>query len=174
MNILETARLILRRLTVEDDAFILELLNDPDWLRFIGDKGVRTLDDARRYIVQGPVDMYQRLGFGLLLTERKADGAPIGLCGLIKRDALEDVDIGFAFLPQFRAQGYAHESASAVLAWGAHAFGLRRIVAITSPQNDDSARLLGKLGLRFERQLKLTADATEVMLYAADQSVVHS
>ena len=105
MKILETDRLVLRQLVVEDATFIFALLNDPGWLRFIGDRGIRTLDDARNYILQGPVAMYARHGFGLYVTARKQDGVPIGLCGLLKRDGLADVDIGYAFLPQFRGQG---------------------------------------------------------------------
>ena len=99
IKILETDRLILRRLSVEDAAFILELVNDPLWLRFIGDRGVRTLDEARAYILNGPVAMYERAGFGLYLVERKIDSTSLGMCGLIKRDGLDDVDLGFAFLP---------------------------------------------------------------------------
>lgn len=168
MKVLETERLILRRLTVEDNGFILELLNDPSWLRFIGDKGVRTVDAARDYILQSLVAMYERLGFGLYLTELKSDGIPIGICGLIKRDSLKDVDIGFAFLPQFRGKGYAYESASAVMAYGKKTFGLNRLLAITSPDNDASARLLKKLGFNFERMVKLSADSAEVSLFASE------
>ena len=168
MKVLETDRLNLRRLSPDDAEFILELLNDPSFLRFIGDKGVRTLDDARNYILNGPVDMYNRLGFGLYLTELKKSGAPIGICGLIKRDGLEDVDIGFAFLPKFRARGYAYESAAAVMDYGKHVLGLKRIVAITSPDNYASGGLLEKLGLRFERMIRLSKGASEVRLYAFD------
>ena len=168
MKILETDRLILRRLSTEDAEFILELLNEPSFLRFIGDKGVRTLDDARDYILNGPVDMYTRLGFGLYLTELKESGVPIGICGLLKRDGLEDVDIGFAFLPKFWARGYAYESAAAVMAYGKTVLGLNRIVAITSPDNYASGRLLEKLGLRFERMIHLSNDAPEVRLFASD------
>src|SRR6185503_20091394 len=106
MKVLETERLILRWLSVEDAAFILELVNDPGWLRFIGDRGVRTLEDARNYILNGPVAMYQRVGFGLYLVELKQSATPIGICGLIERAGLEDIDIGYAFLPAFRGQGY--------------------------------------------------------------------
>ncbi len=166
-NVLETDRLTVRRLDVGDAAFILQLLNDPLWLRFIGDKGVRTLDDARNYLRKGPLAMYEREGFGLFLTARKEDGAAIGMCGLIKRDSLDDVDIGFAFLPEFRAQGYALESASAMLAYGKDVFGLKRIVAIVSPDNERSARLLMKLGMTFEKSVKLTVD-DEVSLYALE------
>ena len=168
MKVLETERLILRRVTAEDDEFILELLNDPSWLRFIGDKGVRTLGAARGYILNTLVAMYDRLGFGLYLTELKGAGVPIGVCGLIKRESLEDVDIGFAFLPEFRGRGYAYESASAVVAYGKRAFGLKRMVAITSPDNHSSARLLEKLGFKFERTVELPGDGTEVSLYASD------
>jgi RimJ/RimL family protein N-acetyltransferase len=168
LKVLETDRLNLRRLSPDDAEFILELLNDPSFLRFIGDKGVRTLDDARDYILNGPVDMYNRLGFGLYLTELKEGGVPIGICGLIKRDSLEDVDIGFAFLPKFRAKGYAHESAAAVMAYGKTVLGLKRIVAITSPDNYASGRLLEKLGMRFERMIRLSKDAPEVRLFSSD------
>jgi RimJ/RimL family protein N-acetyltransferase len=168
MKVLETERLILRRLTVDDSEFILELLNDPSWLRFIGDRGVRTLDAARDYISKSLVSMYERLGFGLYLTELKGEGVPVGICGLIKRDSLEDVDIGFAFLPKFRREGYAYESASAVMAYGRRTFGLNRMVAITSPDNYVSAKLLEKLGFNFERMVKLSDDSAEVSLFASD------
>ena len=168
MRVLETERLILRRITIGDSDFILELLNDPSWLRFIGDKSVRTLDDAHDYILKNPVAMYERLGFGLYLTELKGDGVSIGVCGLIKRDSLEDVDIGFAFLPKFREKGYAYESASAVMMYGRRTFGLNRIVAITSPDNYGSAKLLEKLGFNFERTIKLSDDSEGVSLFASD------
>jgi RimJ/RimL family protein N-acetyltransferase len=167
MNVLETDRLILRHLTVDDSEFILALLNDPSWLRFIGDKGVKTLDDARDYILKSLVAMYNRLGFGLYLTELKDEGIPVGICGLIKRDFLEDVDIGFAFLPKFRGKGYAYESAFAVMAYGKRNFGLNRMVAITSPDNYSSARLLEKLGFNFERMVKPPDDSAEVKLFAS-------
>jgi RimJ/RimL family protein N-acetyltransferase len=165
LKVLETDRLSLRWLRADDAEFILELLNDPSFLRFIGDKGVRTLADARDYILNGPVEMYARLGFGLYLTELKEGGVPIGVCGLIKRDGLDDVDIGFALLPRFWSKGYAYEAASAVMAYGKDALGLERIVAITSPDNHASGRLLEKLGLRFERMVRLSEDAEEVRLF---------
>jgi RimJ/RimL family protein N-acetyltransferase len=159
LKILETNRLIVRRLSPEDAEFILQLLNEPSWLRFIGDKGVRTIADARAYILNGPVEMYSRLGFGLYLVELKEEGFPIGMCGLIKRDSLEDVDIGFAFLPQYWRRGYAYEAAAAVVAYGESVLGLKRIVAITSADNDSSAKLLEKLGFRFEEMIKLSNES---------------
>jgi [ribosomal protein S5]-alanine N-acetyltransferase len=168
MVILETERLVLRRLTVEDSEFILEMLNDPLWLRFIGDKNVRTLDDAREYILKNLVAMYEQLGFGLYLVELKGEGISIGMCGLIKRDFLEDVDVGFAFLPKFRGKGYAYESASAVMTYGKRTFGLSRIVAITTPNNYGSVKLLKKLGLSFERMIKLCDDSESVSLFITD------
>ena len=168
MKILETDRLILRQLSPEDAEFILQLLNEPSWLRFIGDKGVRTLEDARAYILNGPVAMYARLGFGLYLVELKAASLSIGICGLIKRDSLEDVDIGFAFLPKYWGRGYAYEAANAVMDYGVSVLGLKRIVAITSVDNESSVKLLVKLGLRFEGMLKLPNDSEEVRLFGAD------
>ena len=166
MIVIETARLKLRRLCAEDAPFILRLLNDPGWLRFIGDRGVRTLDDARSYLLNGPVAMYARHGFGLYLTERSFDGVPIGMCGLIKRDTLDDVDIGFAFLPDFSGVGYAQEAAAATMAYGKRAFGLTRIVGITSQDNERSIKLLEKIGLTFERLRRLSEGDEEIMLFA--------
>lgn len=168
MNVLETDRLVLRRLAPDDAELILELLNQPSYLRFIGDKGVRTLDDARDYIRQGPMAMYERFGFGLYLTVLKDEGVPIGLCGLLKRDSLDDVDVGFAFLPRFWSKGYAFESASAVMAYGRSVLGLERIVAITVPDNESSIRLLEKLGMRFERTIRWE-DGAEVKLFGMNQ-----
>lgn len=165
MIVTETERLSLRLLNVDDGEFILELLNEPSWLQFIGDKGVRSLEDARTYIATGPIAMYERFGFGLYVTERRADGVPMGICGLIKRDWLEDVDIGFAFLPRYWGRGYAHEAAAAVMEYGRNALGLSRIVAITSPDNASSARLLEKLGLRFDRMIRMKDDGAEDRLF---------
>ncbi len=149
--VLETERLRLRRLDASDAAFILRLVNDPDWLRYIGDRGVRTLGDAERYIASGPEAMYEKHGFGLLAVERKQEAGPIGICGLLKRDTLPDVDIGFAFLPDFRGRGYALEAARATLAWAQDGLGLARVIAITAPDNFRSRALLEKIGLRYER-----------------------
>ena len=151
MKILETERLVLRRLALDDAAFLLELLNEPAFLKNIGDRGARTLTDARRYIARGPVASYRKFGFGLYLVELKDSGAPIGICGLLKRDWLNDVDIGFAFLRRYWSQGYARESAAAVMHYGWTTLRLKRIVAITKPTNQASIALLEKLGLRFEK-----------------------
>ena len=166
-TVLETDRLVLRKLSPEHSGFILVLLNDPSWLRFIGDRGVRTLEDARKYILDGPVDSYERVGFGMYLTELKASGEPIGICGLVKREALDDVDIGYAFLPEFRGKGLAFEAASAVMTYGREVLGLGRIVAVTAPDNDASIRVLEKLGMRYERKVRLSADGEEIDLFAS-------
>jgi len=168
VKILETDRLIVRHVTIDDAEFILGLLNEPSWLRFIGDKGVRTLDDARDYILNGPVESYRRFGFGLYLTQQKSDGTPIGLCGLLKRDVLPDADIGFAFLPAFWGKGYAHEAAVAVLEHGRTALGLNRIVAVTNPNNESSIRLLEKLGMRLDGTARLSEAGPELKLFARD------
>jgi ribosomal-protein-alanine N-acetyltransferase len=165
-NVLETERLTLRRLTITDAPFMLGLLNEASFLRYIGDRGVRNLDDARRYIIDGPVASYERFGFGLYLANLKPDGTAIGICGLLKRDYLEDADIGFAFLPQYWRCGYAFESAMAVMEHARRDFGLRRLAAITSVENAASIRVLEKMGLRFERMLRPSPDAAEVRLFA--------
>lgn len=168
MNILETERLIICRLSIVHAAFILELLNDEAFLRFIGDKGVRTLDDAREYILNGPIYSYERYGFGLFLATLKEGGVPVGICGLLKRASLTDIDLGYAFVPEFRGRGYAFESASAVMAYGANVLGLTRIVAVSSPDNRDSINLLEKLGMRFEKMVRLTDGDVDVSLFGVD------
>jgi RimJ/RimL family protein N-acetyltransferase len=168
MIVLETDRLNLRKLSIDDSEFILELLNEPSFLRFIGDKGVRTLDDARQYILSGPVESYEKNGFGLYLVELKENATSIGISGLVKRDTLPDADIGFAFLPAYWSKGYAVESAAAVMNYAREILRLDRILAITTPDNEASAKLLVKIGLRFERMISLSDDAPEIKLFASD------
>jgi RimJ/RimL family protein N-acetyltransferase len=167
MTVLETERLTLRRLTTDDAAFIFRLVNEPYWLRFIGEKGVKTLDDARNYILTGPMASYERFGFGIYLAELKGSGRPIGICGFVKRDTLEHPDIGFALLPEFWGQGYAYESAAAVMAFGKDVLGLDRILAVTNPDNYSSIRVLEKLGLRADGNVTLSDDGPELRVYGS-------
>jgi RimJ/RimL family protein N-acetyltransferase len=165
MKILETERLILRQLTPEDAEFILELLNEPAFIQNIGDKGVRTIDDARVYILSGPMASYAQFGFGLYRVELKETGEPIGICGLLKRDSLEDIDIGFAFLEKYWAKGFAYESAAAVMEYGRSVLKIQRIVAITSPANEGSIRVLAKIGLRFEKMIRMPGSTEDTRLF---------
>lgn len=165
MQVVETRRLVLSRLVLEDAAFILELVNEPGWLRFIGDRNVHNLEDARGYIEKGPQDMYARLGFGLYRVDLK-DGTPIGMCGLLKRDTLPDADIGFAFLERFQGQGYAREAAQATLAHAQSAHGLKRILAITSPDNASSIRLLEKLGFQYQETMQMGGPSKDTKVFA--------
>jgi len=169
MIICETATLRVRHLKAEDAPFILELLNDAAFLLNIGDRNVRTLEEARKYIETGPVASYERYGFGLDRVELKASSVPIGLCGLLRRDSHPDVEIGFAFLPGFRGKGYGLEAASAVMQWGIHSLGLKRIVALTALENHSSIKLLGKLGFRLEKEIVRFTDR-ESKLFAFDDS----
>lgn len=150
MQILETERLIVRHLTAEDAAFILELLNEPAFIQNIADRGIRTLDDARAYIENGPGASYAKNGFGLFAVGLKETHTPIGMCGLIRRDTLPDVDIGYALLERYWHKGYACEAASAVLDYGFNVVGLKRIVAITALRNDASGAVLEKIGFIFD------------------------
>ena len=168
MITVETERLVLRQLQLEDAAFILELVNDPSWLRYIGDRGIRTLDAARDYIRNGPMASHARHGFGLDLIARKSDGVPVGICGLLKRDTLDDIDVGFALLPRYCGQGYAREAAAATLAHGRSILGIKRIVAITDPANTASIQLLEKLGFKFERLIRMAPEKPELNLFGSD------
>ena len=170
MRILETSRLTITPLTLADAAFIVELVNDPDWIRFIGDKHVHTLADAEAYLRNGPLAMYERHGFGLFRVDRRSDGSAVGMCGLIRRDGLDDVDIGFAFLAAARGQGFASEAAAAVMDYGFRELGLTRIVAITDLDNHASSRVLEKLGMRFTGTRTLPGDTTELKVYAISRS----
>jgi len=151
MNILETERLILRQLTTNDAEFILELLNEPDYIKNIADRGVRTAADARAYIENGPAASYAKNGFGLYAVTLKESGVAIGMCGLIKRDFWDEIDIGYAFLERYRGKGYAVEAASAIKDYGRKVLKIKRIVAFTTLDNEASRRVLEKIGLRFEK-----------------------
>ncbi len=168
MKIAETARLQLCHFTLDDAPFILELVNDPSWIQFIGDRGIRTLAQAEDYLQTGPMASYAENGFGLYLVQRQADGARLGMCGLVKRPSLPYVDIGFAFLPQFTGQGYALEAATAVLHHARYDLNLSPIVAIVSPGNHRSIKLLEKLGLRFQKMISLAENQPESMLFHPD------
>ena len=167
MNVLETERLTLRQFTADDAPFILELVNEPSFIQNIGDRGVRSLADAVKYIETGPVISYARNGFGLYLVQLKESGESMGMCGLIKRPALDDVDIGYAFLPKFWSKGYAVEAALAVKEQG-RSLGLKRLVAITDPANTSSIRVLEKLGFTFEKMVRLSAEDIELKLFGVE------
>ena len=166
--VIETERLRLRRLASDDAAFILRLLNEPSFIENISDKGARTLDDAVSYILNGPVASYERFGFGLYLVELKETGASIGMCGLLKRDTLDDADIGYAYLPEFWSKGYALEAATAVMHDARDRLGLKRVVAITSLDNQSSIRVLEKIGFRYEGLIKLPGSEEQIKLFVRE------
>ena len=166
MNRLDTERLELHPFTAGDADFVFRLLNEPSFLRYIGDRGVHDLETARRYIADGPVASYARHGHGLMRVVRKADGEALGMCGVLKRDTLPDADIGFSFFPAFWSQGYALESARAVMRQARDALGVGRILAITTRDNESSMRLLGKLGFRFDSMI--TMGTEELRLFVSD------
>lgn len=161
---METGRLKLRRFMLDDAPFMFELVNDPAWIANIGDRGVRNLDDARRYIGK-TLAMYERYGFGMYVVELKDCGRAIGTCGLVKRDGLEHADIGFAFLPEFRSQGFAREAAAVVMKHARDDLGLDRVLAIVTPANKPSVNLIEKIGLRFERFTRMPGDGEELAVY---------
>lgn len=167
MLVLETERLILRHFNVDDDApFVLTLLNEPSFLRYIGDKKVRTIEDARQYLLHGPLDSYERNAFGLYLVELKDSHTSIGMCGLLKREELPDPDIGFAYLPDYWSKGFAFEAAFAVMNDARERLKLSRILAVVNPDNYASIKLLERLGLQFEGM----RDNGQTKLYATSKS----
>ncbi len=182
MKILETERLILREIVESDDAFMLDLLNQPSFIKYIGDRNVRTLEQSREFIESRYQKSYAENGFGLYAVELKAESVSqeiqnpkskiqnsvIGICGFVKRDTLPDADIGFAFLPQFEKKGYAFESAAAVMKMGREVLGLNRVLAITTLDNESSGRLLEKIGFKFEGLITQPHDAEELKLFVAE------
>jgi RimJ/RimL family protein N-acetyltransferase len=165
MIVLETNRLLLRYFTSDDAAFILRLLNEPSFIQNVGDKGVRTLEQASSYLLEGPIKSYQIHGHGLYLVALKESLQPIGMCGLLKRDQFEDIDLGYAFLPEHWSKGYAFESASAVLKFGLNVLGRTKTLAIVSPGNAASIKVLHKLGFSFSKFVQMPPDNSEVALY---------
>lgn len=170
-QILETERLALRKFDLGDAEFILQLLNTPTWLQFIGDKNVKSLNDASNYLVNGPIKSYKENGFGLSRVSLKDSDIPIGACGLLKRDGLDEPDIGFALLPEHTGKGYAFEITSATMGYAKTELALTRIAAITDPGNIASINLLKKIGLRFESMLNLPAYDHEVMYFVTEESI---
>ncbi|SHG41207.1 GNAT family N-acetyltransferase [Massilia sp. CF038] len=168
MLILETERLLLRTIEEKDAPFYFNLVNSAPFLTNIGDKGVRNLADARAGIASGPVAMQAARGHSLYLVELKASGVAIGMSGLIKRDALDDVDLGYAFLPPYFGQGYGYEAAVAVRDHARAVLGMQRLVAITSPENAASNGLLEKIGMRFEKMIQMTPEDSGTRLYGMD------
>jgi RimJ/RimL family protein N-acetyltransferase len=166
LTVIETERLALRRATLADAPFLLRLWNDPTYYAFIGDRGIRTLEQAEAAIQDRLLASYARNGFGLYLVTLKATGELLGMAGLIRRPGLDDVDVGYAFLPPYWGQGYAYEAAAAALAYGRDTLQLPRVVAIVDPGNARSIHVLEKLGLRYEKMITLPGETTELKLFA--------
>ena len=164
--VIQTERLILRKFTLNDATFMLELLNTTAWLRFIGDRNVRTIKQAEQYLLNGNIRSYHEYGFGFYVVVIKETNESIGICGIKKREGLEDVDIGFAFFQQFMGNGYGYESASAVLNYALNDLKIKRIIAIVDPENLVSIGLIKKMGLQFEKMIQLSQKDIELMLFS--------
>lgn len=171
MQILETERLILRQFTLDDAPFILELLNTPTWLQFIGDRNVHSIEDAEKYLLNGSMKSYAENGFGFYAVIEKGSGKNIGMCGLIKRDTLPDIDIGFAFLPNLISKGFGFEIASATLDYALNVLKIKRVIAIVNPDNEKSIGLIKKIGMQFEEMIKFGDDGKELMLFAKQEKL---
>lgn len=166
---LETDRLSLSRLSYDDCEFIFELVNEPSFRQYIGDKGIGNLHDAREYLKKSFIGHYQKHGFGLYQVSRKTDDCRLGICGLVKRDEFDYPDLGFAFLKAYWSNGYAYESSVAVLDCGWRDLGLKQILAMADSGNRSSTRLLDKLGFKFERMARMPGETEEVRLYALER-----
>ncbi len=169
MKILETARLTLRETTIDDAEFMLDLLNQPSFIKYIGDRNVRTIAESKEFIETRYIKSYRDNGFGLYVVELKPDNTPIGICGFVKRDTLPEPDIGFAFLPQFCGKGFAVESAAGSMKYGEETLGFTKVLAITTQDNESSGRLLGKIGFKFIELVKMSHDENELKLFSREK-----
>lgn len=158
----------MRWLTLDDAGLMLEIWNDPAFVRYVGDRGIRTIDQAQDALAEGPMRQYSDYGYGPYRLSLKDSNEAIGICGLFRRDGLDDADIGFALLPDYYGQGYASEAAFAVTGHAQHVLGLRRLTAIVSPHNGTSIALIEKLGMRFESMIRMPGDDDEICLYSID------
>ena len=166
MIIAETNRLIISKVSLEDAPFFLKLVNTPHWIKYIGDRNLKTIKDAEDYLTNGILKSYKELGFGFYLLQNKSDNTPIGICGLVKREQLNDVDFGFALLPEFEGQGFGFEASTAILKIVKDVFNIKKILAITLPINTNSIKLLEKLGFNYEKRVKPYEDDEELLLFA--------
>lgn len=162
----ETERLAVRLLHSRDTSFLVELLNSPGWLKYIGDRNVKTVQQAMDYLTHGPLKSYQTLGFGLWLVEEKQNGTSLGICGMVQRDYLTHPDLGFAFLPEVQGQGYGYEVAAATIQFVRKSFDTQKLFAITKPNNQSSIRLLTKLG--FQKISTLSVAQEELDLFSLE------
>lgn len=171
MKVLETERLSFRKLTDDDGEFMLQLLNEPSFIANIADRGVRNVEQAQAYIANGPGASYVNNGFGMYAVELKDTGEMIGVCGLLKREGLDDPDIGYAYLPKYWGKGYASEAASAVIAHEKQTIGVKRVVAIVAPHNQPSINVLQKIGLRYDRMITLPRNDEEIMFFVPKDDI---
>jgi RimJ/RimL family protein N-acetyltransferase len=169
METIESERMLLRPFTLDDAEFIVELLNTEGWIRYIGDRNIKTIEQARNYLRNGPMKSYETNGFGLSLAELKADRTPVGMCGLLKRDYLDHPDIGFAFLPNYTGKGFASEIAKEVTRYGLQVLQMEKILAITLPGNTYSIKLLEKIGFRREKNFISPDTNEELSLYSVNK-----
>jgi RimJ/RimL family protein N-acetyltransferase len=165
-DIIHTERLMLREFTLADCEFIVELLNTEGWIKYIGDRNVKTAEDARQYLENGPLKSYRDNVFGLRLVVLKSNNKPIGMCGLIRRDYLDHLDIGFAFLPNYTGQGYAFEIAGSVIHLAFNQLRQEKILAIVLPTNHSSVRLLAKIGFKHDHNFVSADTNEELSLYS--------
>lgn len=166
MIVAETERLIIRKFTQKDAGFFKILTNTPHWLKYIGDRNINTLEDSKNYLKNGSLKSYKDHGFGFYVLQLKSNGTPIGTCGLIKREQLEHVDLGFALLPEYEGLGFGYESSKAIISLARIQFKLEKLLAITLPQNTNSIKLIAKLGFQLEKREKLFEDDEELLLFA--------
>ena len=165
---IKSDRLIFEQPSPEHASFIFRLLNDPDWIKYVGDRNIKTNQDAITFIEERLLALFREWGFGLWIVRQTSDKTPLGICGLVKRESLPDPDLGFAFLPEYRRQGFAREASTAVIDFASREKNLKRLLAITVSYNKPSKNLLTDLGFIFQKNIELSDDDEQLELYATD------
>jgi len=169
MPLTTTNRLIISKVTLKDAPFFIELMNTPSWLKYIGDRNIKSIEDAKKHLKKGILKSYKESGYGFYkVTQKSEPEKAIGIVGLVKRKELEHTDIGFGFLPNYEGKGYGYESSVAIMNMAKNKFKLNKVLAITNPDNKSSIHLLEKLGLSFQKRIKPFADNEELLLFAKD------
>lgn len=166
----ETARLLIRPTSETDAAFIFQLVNTPKWIKYIGDRNIKSVKNARDYIKQKMTPQLERLGYSNYTLIRKTDNQKIGTCGLYDREGIEGIDIGFAFLPEYEKKGYAFEASAKIKEVAYNQFGIEVLRAITTKGNISSQKLLEKLGFKFTKLITIPNDKEELLLYELEKN----
>lgn len=146
---LESKRLLIRDTFVSDAPFYFELFNDPDWIKFISDKNLKSVEETEVYLKDILFKNSKTGGLGFFTVILKETGEPIGTSTALQREKLDYIDIGYGFLPKGRGKGYAIEATKLIIQYVREKFNQKKVYAFTVPENEKSQNLLKKLNFKY-------------------------